>query len=265
MIKIYPATSSALLVLALTACGKAPETAAPALPASPAAPAAASTPAAATTPAAPAPVPPANVAAAPAASAPAAAEPATAVAANAAHAAAPLVYPAPAAKAPAAVPANTRVANFAGLEADIPVSWKPVPPANSMRLAEFQAPTPGQLPAEAVVFYFPPGQGGPQDMNIARWASQFSDAKGAQVIPQVSKAIINNMAVTRIELSGNYARGVGMGTAENAGKPNQVLIAAIVTTPTQGNVTFHFFGPQASVKKQRESFEAVLKSIRFKG
>lgn len=224
--------AAALLV---AACSKSPEASAPATP----------------------------VAAAPAAAAVVQAPVASTVAhaSIAAEAPAPLVYPAPAAK-----PANsTRVANFAGLEADIPLSWKPVPPANSMRLAEFEAPTAGQPPAETVVFYFPPGQGGPQDMNIARWASQFSDAKGNPVKPVVSKAIINNMAVTRIELSGNYSRGVGMGTTEGSVKANQILVAAIVTTPVQGNVTFHFFGPQASVKKQRDSFEAVLKSIRFKG
>lgn len=102
-------------------------------------------------------------------------------------------------------------------------------------------------------------------MNIARWASQFTDSKGSPVNPIVSKAIVNNMAVTRIELSGNYSRGVGMGTTEGAVKSNQVLLAAIVTTPLQGNVTFHFFGPQGSVKKQRENFEAVLRSLRFKG
>lgn len=134
-----------------------------------------------------------------------------------------------------------------------------------MRLAEFQAPAAGQSPAEAVVFYFPPGQGGPKDMNIARWASQFTDAKGAAVKPVVSEAFINNMAVTRIELIGNYSRGVGMGTTEGAVKPNQMLLAAIVTTPVHGNVTFHFFGAQSSIKKQRESFETMLRSIRFKG
>lgn len=252
MTKSFPFALSILAALTLGACGKAPEpSAAPAPAAAPAAaPTASSTPTEA-------PVVNAPLAAAPAAS-PAPASPA------AAEAAPPLVYPAPA-SAPKAAPVTTRVANFAGLEADIPLSWVPTPPANSMRLAEFQAPIAGQAPAEAVVFFFPPGQGGPQDMNIARWASQFTDDKGGPAKPVVSKAIINNMAVTRVELSGNYSRGVGMGTTEGASKPNQVLLAAIITTPTQGNVTLHFFGPQASVKKQRSAFEAVLKSIRFKG
>ena len=101
-------------------------------------------------------------------------------------------------------------------------------------------------------------------MNIARWASQFTDSKGAPVKPVISESVINSMPVTRIELNGNYSRGVGMGTTEGAVKANQTLLAAIITTPA-GNVTIHFFGPQASVKKQRESFESVLKSIRYKG
>lgn len=244
MTKSFPFALSILAALTLAACGKAPEPSAAPAPAAPVA-----VPAAQTTPPEPpvATAPVASPAAAPVAAAP------------------PLVYPAPASAAKAAAPTTTRVANFAGLEADIPLSWVPTPPANSMRLAEFQAPIAGQAPAEAVVFFFPPGQGGPQDLNIARWASQFTDDKGGPAKPVVSKAIINNMAVTRVELSGNYSRGVGMGAAEGAGKPNQVLLAAIITTPTQGNVTLHFFGPQASVKKQRSAFEAVLKSIRFKG
>lgn len=244
MFKSQQTTLSLIALIALGACGKAPESIAPSLTPQPQAPQVA---------AAPAPVSEPQPVAPPAGTTPL-------VASTAAPA--PLVFPAPTAAAKPA--ANTRVANFAGLETDIPVSWTPVPPANSMRLAEFQAPSAGLPAAEAVVFFFPPGQGGPQDMNIARWASQFTDAKGAPVKPQIGNAVINNMAVTRIELNGNYSRGVGMGTTEGAVKPNQTLLAAIITTPA-GNVTMHFFGPQASVKKQRESFEAVLRSIRFKG
>lgn len=251
MTKSFPFALTVLAALTFSACNKGPEPSAAPAPVAPAPVAAPTTP------------PEPQAAAAPAA-APAASLAPASPAAVPAEAAPPLVYPAPASAAKAA-PATTRVANFAGLEADIPLSWVPTPPANSMRLAEFQAPTAGQAPAEAVVFFFPPGQGGPQDMNIARWASQFTDDKGGPAKPVVSKAIINNMAVTRVELSGNYSRGVGMGTTEGATKPNQVLLAAIITTPTQGNVTLHFFGPQASVKKQRSAFEAVLKSIRFKG
>ena len=244
-----------LATAALAACGKTTETANTPPAAAPAIALTAS-PTTGTTSAALAVPPPAPAAAPSSAPAAHAAMPADA---------APLIFPAPGAAQKPAAKTNTRVANFAGLEADIPLSWVPTPPANSMRLAEFQAPIAGQETAEAVVFFFPPGQGGPQDMNIARWASQFTNGKGAPITPVVSKTFVNNMAVTRIELAGSYSRGVGMGTTEGAIKANQVLLAAIITTPTQGNVTFHFFGPQASVKKQKESFEAMLKSIRFKG
>lgn len=240
----------------LTSCSKAPETPTAAqAPAQSAAPLAAS---------APAPTPQAPPPPAPAAADPHAGHAMPSAAPAASPAAAPLVFPAPSPAKPAAPPANTRVAIFAGLEADIPLSWKPVTPANSMRLAEFEAPTAGQPAAEAVVFYFPPGQGGPKDMNIARWASQFTDGKGNPVKPVIADTFINNMAVTRIELNGSYSRGVGMGSDGNS-KPNQTLLAAIVTTPVHGNVTFHFFGPQGSIKKQRDSFEAMLRSLRYKG
>jgi hypothetical protein len=180
---------------------------------------------------------------------------------------------APAAKTPAAttsLPGHSTksgklTARFGGIEIDVPASWIPVPPANSLRAGEFQAPVAGQEPAEFVVFYFAPGRGGSQADNIGRWASQFSDGKGAPVQPTVNQGFVNNMAVTRVELNGSYSRGASMGPDQSALKANQTLLAAIITTPVQGNVTLHFFGSQEAVKKHRKAFEAAVKSIRFKG
>ena len=172
--------------------------------------------------------------------------------------------PAPAAINMGANAAGKVLANFKGLEAEIPSNWKPTQPDNSMRLAQYEAPVPGKAPAEIVVFFFPPGNGGTQEDNINRWTSQFSDGKGGPVKPILHRTSINGMPITRAELNGHYARGVGMG-AEGTAQPNQTLIAAIITTPAQGNVTLHIYGPKEVVNHHRKAFDEILASIRFKG
>jgi hypothetical protein len=79
------------------------------------------------------------------------------------------------------------------------------------------------------------------------------------------RTVVNNMLVTRMELAGNYSRGVGMGVSGSNLKKDQALWAAIVATPFQGNLTFHLFGPQAEVKKQAKRFESMLKTMKFTG
>lgn len=253
----------------LVACEK-PATPPPAATAPPpvaAAPAAPTPAPAAPPPAAPAPeaaTPPAAAPGAPPPSPPAAAKPP----ANA-HSVAAGISLAPAPKptqlnVPA--PSGGKVpANFVGAVASLPADWRTTAPANPLRVAQFATPpAKNGESAEMVVFYFAAGRGGTQAENIGRWTSQFTSPNGGTVEPKVSKTQVNNMAVTRVELAGNYARGVGMG-AEAQAKPDQTLLAAIVTTPTNGNVTLHFFGNKDAVREFQPAFEEVVASLKSSG
>jgi hypothetical protein len=180
-----------------------------------------------------------------------------------------LPHPARAADASAATAGQAKASgnnlSVGGMQFRVPAEWKPTQPDNSLRFAQFIA-TPGAAdPVEMVVFYFAPGRGGTQEENIARWASQFTDDQGGAVKPTMRRTVVNNMLVTRMELSGNYSRGVGMGVAGGNLKKGQALWAAIVATPFQGNLTFHLFGPQAAVKQQAKRFESMLKTMKFTG
>lgn len=152
-----------------------------------------------------------------------------------------------------------------GMQFKVPTDWKPTQPDNSLRFAQFVVTPGAKDPVELVVFYFAPGRGGTQEENIARWASQFTDDNGGAVKPSMRRTVVNNMLVTRMELAGNYSRGVGMGVTGSNLKKDQALWAAIVATPFQGNLTFHLFGPQAEVKKQAKRFESMLKTMKFTG
>jgi hypothetical protein len=143
----------------------------------------------------------------------------------------------------------------------VPASWTQQPPESNMRLAQFQAgAAKGQEPANVVVYYFGKGGGGPVQANVERWESQFSgpDGKPVKAVTRSGKA--GAWPVTWVELNGSYSRGVGMGP-QGEGKPNQTLVAAIVETP-KGNLTFHLYGPKASVAQQRKAFEAMVNGLK---
>lgn len=214
---------------------------------------------------APAPVATQVPGAAPAAQAPTTAAPAAPVAQRPAPAASSVPLgkpPAPTAEAPKE---GRVLVNYKGIIAALPTSWVAQEPENSMRLAQFKVPgAKGADDGEVVVFYFLPGSGGTPEMNIARWASQFTKPGGGAIEPKVSRSESNSMPVTRAEFEGNYSRGVGVG-AEGASKQDQVLLAAIINPPNNANLTFHFYGPRATVAKHRAVFEDVIRTLRPSG
>jgi hypothetical protein len=142
-----------------------------------------------------------------------------------------------------------------------PVTWEAQAPANTMRLAEFVAPTgAGGEPARVVVYYFGPGQGGSADANIQRWTGQFSAPDGGAVTPSVTRLEDATFPTTLVDLQGNYARAVGMGAAPEDATPGQALVAAVVETP-RGNLFFQLFGPLERVMDEREAFVAFVRSL----
>ena len=156
-------------------------------------------------------------------------------------------------------------ATFMGVETKLPATWAPQQPGNSMRLAQFSVPAAsGAEAGEVVVFYFPAGKGGTQEENISRWKSQFAGSDGKPVEPSIRKTNVGPLAVTLVELNGSYSRGVGMGQ-ESSAKPNQTLLAAIIITPDKRNVTFHLYGPKATVAAQRKGFEDMIKNLKLNG
>ena len=150
---------------------------------------------------------------------------------------------------------------FVQLTAPVPAAWAAEPPANSMRVAQLRVPgVPGSGDAELVVFYFGQGQGGSVRANITRWQSQFSSPNGKPVKPTIEQFKADGMAVTIVELTGSYARGVGMGPA-GAVRPEHTLLSAVVETP-RGNVTIQLHGPRPTVGANRDAFLAMVHGVK---
>ena len=149
---------------------------------------------------------------------------------------------------------------FLGLASKLPASWQEEQPSSDMRLAQFVVPGGREdLAANLIVYYFGQGQGGSAEANINRWQSQFSKPGGGVVEPSIEKLEVSGMAVTVVELRGDYARGVGMGPAGSAA-PDRILLASIVEAP-RGNLYIQLHGPAATVSAQREIYLDFIRQI----
>jgi hypothetical protein len=144
------------------------------------------------------------------------------------------------------------------MESIVPADWVAQDPSSGMRLAQFRVPSGDGAAAELVVYYFGPGQGGSLDANVERWASQFSGPDGP-VEPQITE-LDAVFPTTLVELTGSYARGVGMGPAGDA-QPDRTLLAALVETP-QGTLFPQLHGPADLVAAQRDGFVSFVEGIR---
>ena len=152
--------------------------------------------------------------------------------------------------------------SFLGLETEAPQSWLSREPASSMRLLQFDVEQEGV--AEVIVYYFGMGQGGSAEANIQRWSAQFRDEQGKPVQPLVhTSSTSGELPVTWVELSGEYARGVGMGPVGEF-RPDQTLLVAITETP-HGNLYIQFHGDSARVLKHRPAFTRFVTGIRQSG
>lgn len=145
----------------------------------------------------------------------------------------------------------------------VPESWISVPPANSMRKAQYTVPAEAGDPSdgECVVFYFGPGQGGPPMANAERWASQFQDGSGNPPEPVVEETTMNGRSVMKVFIEGTYAPSGMMGGTPAPPVEDAKLLGAIVEGP-DANWFFKCTGPEATMEANREGFDAMIASIR---
>jgi len=152
-------------------------------------------------------------------------------------------------------------ANGQALHWKSPAGWTEEAPSSSMRRTQYRIPGPGG-PAECVVFYFGPGQGGDAKANAARWASQFQRADGAAVGDAVKtrEIKVGDIPVVLVEVTGTYVGGMGSGPS-GPERPNYMLLGAIAKGP-DANWFFRATGPRATLEAQRAAFDGLVRSIK---
>ena len=147
---------------------------------------------------------------------------------------------------------------FLDMASEVPADWIASEPSSDMRLLQLTVPGTDEAgAAELVVYYFGPGQGGSLEANVARWTSQFSADDGP--VEPVIMPLTGNLPATLVELTGSYARGVGIGPVGDA-LENRTLLAGVVETP-RGNLYPQLYGPAALVERHKADFVGFITGI----
>lgn len=142
----------------------------------------------------------------------------------------------------------------------VPDAWTVQTPKSSMRRAQLSAAGSGG-PAELVVYYFGPQGAGSDEENIDRWIGQFTKPDGSKVYnADISSMNVAGHAITRVEVAGQYSNTMGAPGSAPSTVSDQRLLAAIAST-SNGPYYFKLIGPDATVSEQRDTFDALLKSI----
>ena len=133
----------------------------------------------------------------------------------------------------------------------VPESWKQQPPANTLRLTQFEIPSSNNSaePTECVVS----GPfGGSIQANLQRWIDQFvSDGRKMNVTE--GKSSQGNYVL--LDISGTYLKSIGppiRGQKEPA--EGYQMMGVILTVEGTGNYFLKLVGPAETVKSQAEAF-----------
>ena len=139
----------------------------------------------------------------------------------------------------------------------IPADWKQQPPANRLRLAQFDIPKAegDEQPTEMVVSSFG-GTGGGVDANIERWIGQFSNGgRKATIIKGKSELGTYYLA----NISGTYNMSIGPPIqGRTQAMPNFRMLGIIFEREGQGTYFLKMAGPDKSVAAQEDALRATI-------
>ena len=144
--------------------------------------------------------------------------------------------------------------SVAGLRWTPPAGWKGEG-ARPMRAATYTVDD-----AECVVYFFGAGQGGGIEANVERWKGQFRQPGGKPVEVKPGRRTIHGLAVTTVDISGEYSGMGGPVAAEKSMKSGYRLLGAIVEGPG-GNIFLKFTGPAKTIAANQKKFEQLLESF----
>ncbi|GIX04431.1 MAG: hypothetical protein KatS3mg114_0300 [Planctomycetaceae bacterium] len=135
----------------------------------------------------------------------------------------------------------------------VPATWQQQPPANRLRLAQFQIPATKEdsEAAELVVSFFG-GDGGGIDANLKRWNDQFlsTDRKIQLFVGQSPQG-----KYYLSDISGTYQKPIGPPIAnQRENKPGYRALSVILQVADKGNYFLRLIGPEKTVSSAADDF-----------
>jgi hypothetical protein len=145
----------------------------------------------------------------------------------------------------------------------VPAGWQEKPSTSSMRAAQFELPGSSGA-AELIVYYFGESGAGTVRDNIDRWLDQFkrADGKSSRDAAKIEQIQVAGQDTSLVSVSGRYV-AAAMPGGEPQDKPNQSLLAAIVTSP-HGPYYFRLIGDGAAVSAHSAEFRQLLASLKMR-
>ena len=158
--------------------------------------------------------------------------------------------------------------NAAGeLRYKVPEGWTVEKPTSEMRVGQYKLPRAegDSEDATLVVYYFGQGQGGSAEANIDRWINQVHqpDGSASKEKAKIGTLTINGLKVTTVDVTGNYAGGMGPESAPSNSKSIYRLRAAVIDTP-KGSYFLKLTGPEKTVSHWDQAYNDYLNSFEFK-
>ena len=147
-----------------------------------------------------------------------------------------------------------------GLRWTAPAGWKSVG-AQPMRAATYAVMSAAgdTSAAECAVYFFGAGQGGSVEANVDRWKGQFAAPGGTPAAAKVAKRTVRGLAMTTIDVAGEYS-GMGGPMATGRAVAGYRLLGAIVESPG-GNIFVKFTGPAKTIEANAPKFDLLLASF----
>lgn len=136
-----------------------------------------------------------------------------------------------------------------------PAAWKEGKSASAMRKATYVVPKAEGDAEDAELSVIVAG--GSAQANVERWEGQFGGAKA-----KTSQKNPNGVAVTLVEIEGEFAGGGPMMGGGSEKKPNWMLLGAIVETGGGQSYFFKLTGPKKTLEAARKDFDALVESLK---
>jgi hypothetical protein len=151
-------------------------------------------------------------------------------------------------------PATFKVGDFTFTR---PATWEWVEVTSAMRKAQLRVTdTDSKASAEAIFYYFGPGDGGGTKANVDRWLGQFQEPR-EKVNAKVEEVTVGRTKITYVQAEGTYSSGMPGGPTTPMA--DYALLGAILESD-QGSVFVRMTGPKGLVKSSVADFKKMIES-----